>query len=312
MICASVHQRRAKPFRKLAEKLGVADRVHWHFALPGGASSPAGASTRCSRSRRCSDCSRNVVAGLRAAEDPRVDGGRRAGRRLRPPGRARADAPTASTAGWSRPTAPASSRARSACCSTTPSSARAMGARRAAPTSPSTSRWERERRRSCAELYLRTRCKLIGLRRERRQGRVQGAHRRAAGDRRRGTQVAGAAQPGRVAGAAGPGRRVRPRWPTRVAPGRRRLLRPPLRAQARRPERAALVRAAAAADPARGPGPRAAARRCGSTSPARSSRTKQVSASAAVQEGRLPQGRRHVLRRPVARGPRALRRRRAT
>lgn len=32
VICASVHQRRAKPFRKLAEKLGV--EVHWHFALP--------------------------------------------------------------------------------------------------------------------------------------------------------------------------------------------------------------------------------------------------------------------------------------
>ena len=32
VICASVHERRAKPFRKLAEKLGV--EVHWHFALP--------------------------------------------------------------------------------------------------------------------------------------------------------------------------------------------------------------------------------------------------------------------------------------
>ena len=34
MICASVHQRRAKPYRKLAERLGVDRRVHWHFALP--------------------------------------------------------------------------------------------------------------------------------------------------------------------------------------------------------------------------------------------------------------------------------------
>ncbi len=34
MICASVHQRRAKPYRKLAEKLEIADRVHWQFALP--------------------------------------------------------------------------------------------------------------------------------------------------------------------------------------------------------------------------------------------------------------------------------------
>jgi glycosyltransferase involved in cell wall biosynthesis len=34
VICASVHQRKAKPYRKLAEKLGVEQRVHWHFALP--------------------------------------------------------------------------------------------------------------------------------------------------------------------------------------------------------------------------------------------------------------------------------------
>lgn len=34
VICASVHERRAKPYRKLADKLGIADRVHWHFALP--------------------------------------------------------------------------------------------------------------------------------------------------------------------------------------------------------------------------------------------------------------------------------------
>ena len=30
---ASVHRRRAKPYRKLAEKLEVAERVRWHFAL---------------------------------------------------------------------------------------------------------------------------------------------------------------------------------------------------------------------------------------------------------------------------------------
>jgi glycosyltransferase involved in cell wall biosynthesis len=29
-----VHRRRAKPHRKLAERLEVADRVRWHFALP--------------------------------------------------------------------------------------------------------------------------------------------------------------------------------------------------------------------------------------------------------------------------------------
>jgi glycosyltransferase involved in cell wall biosynthesis len=34
VLCASVHQRRAKAHRKFAEKLGVADRVHWRFALP--------------------------------------------------------------------------------------------------------------------------------------------------------------------------------------------------------------------------------------------------------------------------------------
>jgi glycosyltransferase involved in cell wall biosynthesis len=33
VICASVHHRRAKPYRKLAEKLGVADRVRWQFTL---------------------------------------------------------------------------------------------------------------------------------------------------------------------------------------------------------------------------------------------------------------------------------------
>jgi glycosyltransferase involved in cell wall biosynthesis len=34
VVCASVHERRAKPYRKLAERLGVGDRVRWHFALP--------------------------------------------------------------------------------------------------------------------------------------------------------------------------------------------------------------------------------------------------------------------------------------
>src|SRR6201999_1549495 len=34
VICASVYQRRAKAHRKFAEKLGVAERVHWRFALP--------------------------------------------------------------------------------------------------------------------------------------------------------------------------------------------------------------------------------------------------------------------------------------
>jgi len=34
VICASVHQRRAKAYRKLADKLDITDRVRWHFALP--------------------------------------------------------------------------------------------------------------------------------------------------------------------------------------------------------------------------------------------------------------------------------------
>jgi glycosyltransferase involved in cell wall biosynthesis len=34
VVCASVHRRRAKPYLKLADKLEVADRVRWHFALP--------------------------------------------------------------------------------------------------------------------------------------------------------------------------------------------------------------------------------------------------------------------------------------
>jgi glycosyltransferase involved in cell wall biosynthesis len=34
VICASVHQRRAKPYKKLAEKLEIDDRVRWEFALP--------------------------------------------------------------------------------------------------------------------------------------------------------------------------------------------------------------------------------------------------------------------------------------
>jgi len=33
VICASVHPSRAKSYRKLAEKLEVADRVRWHFML---------------------------------------------------------------------------------------------------------------------------------------------------------------------------------------------------------------------------------------------------------------------------------------
>ncbi|WP_240487276.1 glycosyltransferase [Actinomadura flavalba] len=34
VVCASVPERRAKPLRRLAERLGVADRVDWRFTLP--------------------------------------------------------------------------------------------------------------------------------------------------------------------------------------------------------------------------------------------------------------------------------------
>lgn len=34
VVCASVPERRAKPVRRLAERLGVADRVDWRYALP--------------------------------------------------------------------------------------------------------------------------------------------------------------------------------------------------------------------------------------------------------------------------------------
>ncbi|MCR3745601.1 Glycosyltransferase involved in cell wall bisynthesis [Actinomadura glauciflava] len=34
VVCASVPERRAKPVRRLAERLGVAERVDWRFALP--------------------------------------------------------------------------------------------------------------------------------------------------------------------------------------------------------------------------------------------------------------------------------------
>ena len=62
VICASVHQRRAKAYRKFAEKLGVADRVHWHFALP--ERELAGFREHALLSLApLKDCSRNVIQG---------------------------------------------------------------------------------------------------------------------------------------------------------------------------------------------------------------------------------------------------------
>ena len=62
VICASVHPRRAKPLRKLAENLGVADRVHWHFALPEAELARFKQHARLSLAP-LKDCSRNVVQG---------------------------------------------------------------------------------------------------------------------------------------------------------------------------------------------------------------------------------------------------------
>ena len=62
VICASVHQRRAKAHAKLATRLEIAERVRWHFALP---------EAELARWREHAllslaplrDCSRNVVQG---------------------------------------------------------------------------------------------------------------------------------------------------------------------------------------------------------------------------------------------------------
>ena len=62
VVCASVHRRKAKPYRKLAARLGVEHRVRWHFALPEDQLAPwrehAVASLAPLR-----DCSRNVAQG---------------------------------------------------------------------------------------------------------------------------------------------------------------------------------------------------------------------------------------------------------
>jgi glycosyltransferase involved in cell wall biosynthesis len=62
VVCASVHRRKAKPYRKLAARLGVEHRVRWHFALPEDELAPwrehAVASLAPLR-----DCGRNVTQG---------------------------------------------------------------------------------------------------------------------------------------------------------------------------------------------------------------------------------------------------------
>jgi glycosyltransferase involved in cell wall biosynthesis len=62
VICSSTRARRAKPYRKLAEKLGVGDRVRWQFALtqPQLAGWLQGAVLSLAPLR---DCSRNALQG---------------------------------------------------------------------------------------------------------------------------------------------------------------------------------------------------------------------------------------------------------
>ena len=121
--------RRAKPYRKLAEKLEVADRVRWHFALPEDELAPWREHALLSLAP-LRDCSRNAAQGcapLKILESmasgmPVVASDLPAVRELIADGE---------HGRLSRPTGRASWRGRSACCSTTPSNSRrwARGAR---------------------------------------------------------------------------------------------------------------------------------------------------------------------------------------
>lgn len=62
MVCASVHRRRAKPLRQLAQKLDVAERVRWEFALPEAELAPWREHAELSLAP-LRDCSRNVAQG---------------------------------------------------------------------------------------------------------------------------------------------------------------------------------------------------------------------------------------------------------
>ena len=62
VVCASVHRRKAKPYRKLAARLGVADRVHWRFALPEPELAPWREHALASLAP-LRDCARNVAQG---------------------------------------------------------------------------------------------------------------------------------------------------------------------------------------------------------------------------------------------------------
>jgi glycosyltransferase involved in cell wall biosynthesis len=60
VVCASVHERRAKPYRRLADKLGV--DVHWRFALPEHELAPYKHHALLSLAP-LKDCARNVLQG---------------------------------------------------------------------------------------------------------------------------------------------------------------------------------------------------------------------------------------------------------
>jgi glycosyltransferase involved in cell wall biosynthesis len=62
VVCASVHRRKAKPYRKLAERLDVTERVHWHFALPEDELAPWREHALASLAP-LRDCARNVAQG---------------------------------------------------------------------------------------------------------------------------------------------------------------------------------------------------------------------------------------------------------
>jgi glycosyltransferase involved in cell wall biosynthesis len=62
VVCASVHRRKAKPYRKLAARVGVAERVHWRFALPEHELAPWREHALASLAP-LRDCARNVAQG---------------------------------------------------------------------------------------------------------------------------------------------------------------------------------------------------------------------------------------------------------
>lgn len=62
VVCSSVHRRRAKPYVRLAERLGVADRVRWRVALPEHELAPWREHADLSLAP-LTDCARNVAQG---------------------------------------------------------------------------------------------------------------------------------------------------------------------------------------------------------------------------------------------------------